>query len=189
VVTAEHLTWVPDEQLEDRELLRRELNRAPVDDRLVRRGVDLESAKAMNRTLRGVRRPGPSQNRLDSLHHLGWRRRFDDESSAPSRKPADLLAVLAAGAEEENRHPGAVAETPADIEPRLAPEHHVEEHAIDAPATEGSDGGRATRGRVHLEALGLEEIAHEPHDFRLVLDQQHPRPAVCGRFSHHTSTV
>jgi hypothetical protein len=99
-------------------------------------------------------------------------------------QPADLVAVLAARAEEENRQPGAVAETPTDIESGLAPEHHVEQHAIDAAPTEGSDCGRATRGRVHLEALRLQEIAHEPHDLRLVLDKQHRRPAVFARFNH-----
>src|SRR6266487_361634 len=70
VVTAEHLTGVFDQQREDRELLRRELNRAPVDDRLVRREVDLQPAKPMNRTLRGARRPRSSEDRLDPLHHL-----------------------------------------------------------------------------------------------------------------------
>jgi hypothetical protein len=68
-------------------------------------------------------------------------------------------------------------------------EHHVEKHAIDADPTEGTDSGRAARGRVHLEALGLEEVAHEPHDLRLVLDEQHRLRAVCARFSHYTSTV
>jgi hypothetical protein len=104
-------------------------------------------------------------------------------------QPADLVAVLAARAEEENRQPGAVAETPTDIESGLAPEHHVEQHAIDAAPTEGSDCGRATRGRVHLEALRLQEIAHEPHDLRLVLDEQHRLPAVRARFTHCRNTV
>src|SRR5205823_15032156 len=66
VVPAEHLAWVLDEQPEDRELLRREPNRAPVNDRLVRREIDFEPAESMNPALR-ARRPGPSQDRLDSL--------------------------------------------------------------------------------------------------------------------------
>src|SRR6266571_1413327 len=153
VITAEHLTRVLDEQREDRELLRRELNRAPVDDRLVRREVDLQPAKPMNRTLRGARRPGPAQNSLHSLHHLSRRRRFDDVVVGAEPQAADLVAVLAARAQEENRHAEAVAQTPADVEPGLAPEHHVEEHAIDAAPTEGSDRGRAAGSRMHLEAL------------------------------------
>src|SRR5919197_1365340 len=149
VVAAEHLTWVLDEQPEDRELLRREPNGAPVDDRLVRREVDLQPAEPTNQTLHRARRPGPSQDRLDPLHHLNRRRRLDDVVVGAEPQAADLVAVLAARAEEENRHAGAVAETPADIEPRLALEHHVEEHAIDAAPTKGRAGGRATRGRMH----------------------------------------
>src|SRR5262249_60404837 len=78
VVAAEYLTWVLDEQFEDRELPRRELDRAPGDDRLVRGEVDLQPAEAMNRTLHRARRPGPSQDRLDPLDHLSRRRRLDD---------------------------------------------------------------------------------------------------------------
>ena len=189
VVAAEHLTWVLDEQPEDRELLRRELNKAPVDGRLVRREVDLQPAKAMNRTLQRARRPGPSEHRLDPLHDLGRRRRLDHVVVGAEPQTADLVAVLAARAQEENRHAEALAQTPADIEPGLALEHHVEEHAIDAAPTERGYGGRATRGRMHLEAFRLQEIAHEAHDLRLILDEQHPRRAVCARFSHYTSTV
>src|SRR5213076_810808 len=116
VVPAEHLAWVLDEQPEDRELLRREPNRAPVNDRLVRREIDFEPAEPMNRALR-ARRPGPSQDRLDSLHHLGRRRRLDDVVVGAEPQAADLVAVLAARAEEENRHAGAFTEMPADIEP------------------------------------------------------------------------
>src|SRR6266536_2416765 len=133
VVTAEHLTGVLDEQREDRELLRRELNRAPVDDRLVRREVDLQPAKPMSQTLHRARRPRPAEDRLDPLHHLGRRRRLDDVVVGAEPQAADLVVVLAARAEEENRHVGAVAEMAADVEPRLSPEHHVEEYAVNAP--------------------------------------------------------
>jgi hypothetical protein len=126
---------------------------------------------------------------LTLSYHLGRRRRLDDVVVGAEPQAADLVAVLAARAEEENRHAGAVAETPADIEPGLATEHHVEEHAVDAASTERGDRGRATRGRVHLEALGLEKVAHEAHDLRLILDEQYRRRAVCARFSHYTSTV
>src|SRR5207248_1170404 len=143
VVAAEHLARVLDEQPEDRELLRRELNGAPVDDRLVRREIDLQPAEAMNRTFHRARLPGPAQDRLDPLHHLGRGRRLDDVVVGAEPQAADLVAVLAARAEEENRHAGAVAQTPADIEPGLALQHHVEKHAVDAAPTEDGDGGRA----------------------------------------------
>jgi hypothetical protein len=42
---------------------------------------------------------------------------------------------------------------------------------------------------VHLETLSLEEVAHQPYDLQLVLDEQHRRPAVCGRSNHCKSTV
>src|SRR5205823_7109341 len=111
VVAAEDLTWVLDEQPEDREFLRRELNRASVDDRLVRREVDLQPAEAMNRTLSRARRPGPSQHRLDPLHHLSRRRRLDHVVVGAEPQAADLVAVLAACTEEENRHARAITET------------------------------------------------------------------------------
>jgi hypothetical protein len=155
----------------------------------VRREVDLQPAEPMNLLLRRAHRRGPSQDRLDPLDHLGRCRRLDDVVVGAEPQAADFVAVLAARAEEENRHAGAVAEAPADIEAGLALEHHVEEHAVDAASNEGSDGGRATLGGVHLEALDLEEVAHETDDLRLVLDEQHRRPAVCARFSHYTSTV
>src|ERR1051326_6253078 len=163
-VAAERLAWVLAEQLEDRELLRREPNRTPVDDRLVRREIDLQPAEPTNQTLDRLRRPGPSEERLDPLHHFGRRRGLDDVVVGAEAQAADLVAGLAARAEEEDRHAGAVAETPADVEAGLALKHHIEQHAVDARPAERGDGGRAARGRVHLEPLGLEEVPHEDHD-------------------------
>ena len=85
-----------------------------------------------------------AQHRLHARHHLGRRGRLDDVVVGAQGQAAQLVVVLAAGAEEQQRHVGALADAPAHVEARGAGQHDVEQDAVDVVAPSAAIAPRAS---------------------------------------------
>ena len=68
---------------------------------------------------------------------------------------------------------GALADAPAQVEPRGAGQHHVEHDAIDDMSVERRDRVTGVGRRDDVEALHGQEVREQADDLRLILDEQH----------------
>ena len=139
------------------------------------REVDLEATVAAPARRAPV--GAAAQHRLHARHHLGRRGRLDDVVVGAQGQAAQLVVVLAAGAEEQQRHVGALADAPAHVEARRAGQHHVEQDAVDVVAPQRGDRAARVVGGHDAEALDRQEVGEQPDDLGLVLDEQDGRGA------------
>ena len=74
--------------------------------------------------------PVAAEDGLDAGDDLGRCGRLDDVVVGAEAEAADLVVVAAAGAQKQDRHLGGGPDLAAEVEPRSAREHHVEQHAV-----------------------------------------------------------
>src|SRR4029079_4930295 len=129
----------------------------------------------------------PPQDRLDARDHLCRGGGLDDVVVAAENKPADLVCVAVARAQEEHRHVRITTKAAADLEPRLVGQHHVQEHQVGTALRELLARLAAAGGVAHPEALGLQEVAHQLRDLLVVLDDQDRRRCLVS--AAHTTSV
>ena len=116
-------------------------------------------------------RPGgrPARDGADAGDQLAQPERLDDVVVGAELEPDDPVGLLAARGDDDDRHVGALAQLPADVEPVGVREPQVEQDEVRL--------GRLERRRTGRGALDLEALAAEPLDERLgdcvlVLDDQ-----------------
>ena len=93
-------------------------------------------------------------------------------------RPADLVGVAVAGAQEQHRHGRVSAQAAADLEARLVGKHHVQQHQVGAATLELLARLPPAPGMPHPEALRLQEVPHQLCDLVVVLDDQDRHPGV-----------
>jgi hypothetical protein len=169
------MTRVRDEEGQKLELAGGERDRLAFDECFVGGEVDLEAPVAAPARRAPVR--CAAQHGLDARHDLGRRRRLDDVVVGAEGEAAQLVAVLAASAEEDQRHVGALADAPTKVETRSAGKHDIEHDAVDAVAVEGGDRRGGVARRDDHEALDVEEVGEQGDDIWLVLHEQDRRRA------------
>ena len=150
LVAPEHLPRVLGEDPQQLELARGQAHAALAERDLVRRQVDRQPAEAQHARRAAVAARCPAraaQHRLDARDDLGRRRRLDDVVVGAEPEPAQLVAVVAARGEEQQRHVGLLADAPAQLEARGAGQHHVEQHAVDLLRLQSAAARRPRRRR------------------------------------------
>jgi hypothetical protein len=176
LVARQHEAAVVQQLPEQVELLRRELDLLVADVHLAAAGVNDQvavselSALAL---LAGGR--SPSEDRLHARDELARVERLREVVVGADLEPDDLVHVLVAGRQHQDRHVGGLADPPAHLDAVDVREHQVED-----------DQGRLLRGRLR-ERLGagrgrpdgvagvLQVERDERGDRGFVLDHQHVR--------------
>src|SRR5918995_2279768 len=181
LVARKHEPLVVEQLPEQVELLRRELHLLGADANLAPPGVDDELAVAHHLLLAlpalGRR---AAQDRLDAGDELPRVERLRHVVVRADLEPDDLVHVLVAGGEHQDRDVPALPQPARQIDPVHVGEHEVEQDQGDRGRLELLDRLRARGGRSHLVPGVLEIQRDERRDRRLVLDDQDGLGAACG---------
>ena len=175
LVAGQHGARLPAERLEQLELLRPEGDRLSVDDHLVslrieRQVPDLERppAAAAGR---------PAHHRVHARHELARVERLHQVVIEAGVEPRDLLDVLGARGERDDRRVVRAPQLGEEIQAVRVGQPEVEHHARRRASREGLT--RLGRGRAVLdhEAGVLEVQGHELGDGGIIFDDHDARPA------------
>ena len=162
------------EQLpEEVELLRRELDLLVSDDDLAAPGVDPQIAVlevcAVELAALRIR---ASQDRLDPRHELARIERLRQVVVGADLEPDDLVDVVVAGGQHEDRDVRALAHAAADVDPVQVREHEVEHDQRRRLGGRLLDRLLARYRNANGEAGPLQIHGDEGSDARLVLDDE-----------------
>src|SRR5229473_1853385 len=168
---------------EQLELERGERDLLGADEGAVRREVDAQRAHALLRHVGLAVDPAP-QHGARAQHQLPHAERLGDEivgAELESHHAIDLLATR--GHHDHGDVPGArrALQLPADLGPRHAGQHQVEQHQIRSPVTHQGERLLAVASRGGLEACLPEVELHQVDQVLLVLDDQDQLRAHHGR--------
>ena len=185
LVSREHETVVVEQLPEEVELLGRELHVVPVDLHLAAAGVDEQLPVTDLRRLRLLPlRRRAAEDRLHAGDELARVERLRQVVVGADLEPDDLVDVLVASRQHQDRNIGRMAQPPADLDPVDVRQHQVEN---DERRRLGlGQGERVTARRGDFDAVpGVAQIhRHERGDRRFVLDHQHGlRVGRCHRAS------
>ena len=131
------------------ELLGRQLELAAAQGRAPGALVDLELADPQ-RTAGAVERRRAPRDRADPGDQLAQPVRLDDVVVGPELEPHDPVCLLAAGGEDDDRHPRALAELPADVEAVDVRQAQVEQDEVRGRSLEGAFARSGARDVVAL---------------------------------------
>ena len=181
LVARQHEAAVVEQLPEQVELLRRELDLLAADRRLAAAGVDAQVAVRdhLGLELAALRRGAP-QDRLDPRDELARVERLRQVVVGADLEPDDLVDVLVARGQHQDRHVGALAQPLADLDPVDVRQHQVEHdqrRRVRGRLAERVGAGRRRPDRV---ARVLQVERDERRDRALVLDDQdggEPRPS------------
>ena len=103
------------------------------------------------------------------------RERLRDVVVRAELEPDDLVQLVVAGREHDDRHRAARAEPLADLEPVDPRQHDVEHDEIGILVREDVEGLLAVEGGDDAETVAFERIPQELLDGFLVVDEQDGR--------------
>ena len=184
-LAAEDLARVPEEQLEQPELLGAQGQRFSGEARFARRRVEREAAE---RQLRRQRAPRPPQQRADARQQLLEREGLDEVVVGAAVQAGDLVGGRVPRREHEHRDgEPPVAQLAAQGEPVDLREHDVQDQEVvgelvlrvagvggAAPHREAAARGASVVQHVNGVALGLESRLERPGQLLRIFDDQDP---------------
>ena len=173
LVAREHEPAVVEQLPEQVELLRRELDLAVADHRLAAAGVDHEVAVANLLALVAAalgRRA--AQHALHPRHELARVERLRQVVVGADLETDDLVHVLVARGQHQDRDVRALAHAAADLEPVHVRQVEVEHDEGGRLRGDRIEGGAAGADGLHVVAGVLQIEGDERRDRRLVLDDQ-----------------
>jgi len=183
LVAREHDAAVVEQLPEEVELLRGELHLDTVDGHFAASGIDDQVAvdDPLALGLAPLRRDA-AKDRLHPRDELPGIERLRHVVVGADLEPDDLVDVLVARGQHQDRDVGALAQAPADLDAVDVGQHQVEDDQRRLLRLGCGQCVRAVLGRAHLEARVLEVERHEGSDRLLVLDDEDlGRAAVHGR--------
>jgi hypothetical protein len=155
------------------ELFRSELNLLAAHTHFSSAGVDAQVAVLDHG---GVElfplRAGATEDGLDARDELARIERLRQVVVRAHLEADDLVDVLVAGAQHEDRHVGRLPDAPTDVDAVDVREHEVEDDQGGRLSGNFLDGGRARARRSHGEARLLEIHGDERSDAPLVLNDE-----------------
>ncbi len=174
LVAREHEPAMVEQLPQEVELLRRELHLGLPHAHLAPAGVDEQVAVADLLRLgpRALRRRA-AEDRLHAGHQLARVERLREVVVGADLEPDDLVDVLVARGQHQDRDVGALADPAADLHAVDVREHEVEHDERRLARLGLGERGRAVGGRPHRVAGVLEVERDEGGDRGLVLDHEH----------------
>ncbi len=176
LVAREHEAAVIEELPEQVELLRRELHLDPVDRRLAAARIDAEVAVGDHLGLEiAPLGRGPAQDRLDPSDELARIERLRQVVVGTDLEPDDLVHVLVASGQHQDRDIGCLAQTPAHLDPVDVRKHQVEHDQGRGVRRRLADPVGAARRSAH-RVSGVSQVQRDERGNRaLVLDHEDRR--------------
>ncbi|KRC42390.1 hypothetical protein ASE24_21175 [Nocardioides sp. Root224] len=171
----QHLTLVSHQELQERELPRRQLHRYVAAPGLVRRRVQTQVTDLEHD---GPLPAGAAHQRAEPSGEHHEREGLGQEVVGPGVERTGLLLGTAPGGEHQDRCPVARLPQPrAQLVARQAGQHHVDDHRVvrvlgREPLTLGP-----VEGDVDRVALGLEPATQARRELLVILHDQDPHPA------------
>src|SRR3954447_22835513 len=159
---------------EDLELHVGQLDLFPADRHDPPREID-EKLAGLDRLvcLGGVREFGAAHECARAASELPDRKRLGDVVVGSDLEAEDLVSLVAASGEHDDRHLAAASKATADLDSVDSRQHHVENHEVEALGRELVQGLPAVQGGHHLVAVTAKRIGEERLNRLLVVDQQH----------------
>jgi hypothetical protein len=187
----EHLAWVPQEELEERELGAREVDEFPRTADLARSRIELQVTEAEDVSVVRLRlaAPDPPQERPQPSKQLGEREWLRQIVVRARVQAGDAAVDLRAGGEHQHRdaHPRR-AEPAADLEPVRTGHENVEDDGVRRRREiEPLERLLAVLRELHAVPLELEGSAERVAHWTLVVDDQNVHREHCA--SSHASTA
>jgi hypothetical protein len=163
------------EVLEEGELARRQVDRAPVAHHAPRRGVELQVADPKDRGALG----GPAAHeRAQARQQLGERERLGQVVVGAGVEPRDPVGHRVARREHENGAPSAgLAQPAADLEAVDVGQHQVENDRVVGVLGPQPERVLPPPGHVDRVPLLLEGALEQAGHLDLVLHDEHPHRA------------
>ena len=116
--------------------------------------------------------PRPAQVGLDARHQLARGERLGDVVVGAQLQAEDLVELLAARRQHDDRDVALGADALADLEPVEPGQHQVEHHQVDRLAVDHLEGVVAARGGDHREPGVAQRVLDDGADGLLVLDDE-----------------
>ena len=129
---------------------------------------------------------GPAQERPDPAAELADRERLRDVVVRPELEPNDLVQLVVAGSEHDDRHGALRPQPAADLEPVELREHEVEDDEVDPVRAEALERLLAVARLHDPEALALERVREQLLHRILVVDEEDGRGFRHRRFHVET---
>src|SRR5579884_1283200 len=176
LVARQHEPAVVEQLPEQVELLRRELDFPVAHVGLVPARVDAQVAVDDHLGLVCVAlRRGAAQDRLDPRDQLAWIERLRQVVEGADLEPDDLVDVLVAGGQHQDREVGRLPNPLADLDAVDVGEHQVEHDERRLLDRDLGEGVLAGRRRLHRVPRVLQVERDERGDRALVLDDEDRR--------------
>ena len=115
---------------------------------------------------------GPPEDGADPRDDLACAERLDHVVVGAELEADDAVGLLAAGGQHDDRHPGALPELAADVEPGPVGKHHVEQDEVGLELRRELERLGRRSGDLRLEALTADRLGERLRDRRLVLDEE-----------------
>ena len=122
-----------------------------------------------------ARHGGAAQQCPHAAPELADRERLRDVVVRAELEPDDLVELVVAGGEHDDRHLALGAQALADLEPVELRQHQVEHDEVDLLLGESRQSLLAVARLEHAEALALERVGEELLDGVLVVDEEDGR--------------
>src|SRR5262249_22715876 len=113
-----------------------------------------------------------AQQRAYTAAELTNRERLGDVVVRAQFEAENLVELLAAGGQHDDRHVAAGAEAAADLEPVDLRQHQVEHNEVDLPVAKELEGLLAVARLHDSEAVAFERIRQQLLDGILVVDEE-----------------
>ena len=167
------------------ELLRRKLDLLVADVHLTPACVDVQVA-VLDRLVLALAAlgRGATEDRADARNELARIERLRQVVVGADLESDDLVDVLVARGQHQDRHVGVLADALADLDPVDVGKHQVEHDQRRILGRGQCERLRAVRGRLDDVARVLQVERNERGDRALVLDDQDRRCGSCHRASH-----
>src|SRR5690606_14146057 len=165
----EDLAWVAGEELEQLELLGRELDAPPVAEHLAALEVDHQVGHPH---LAGDGRVHAPEVRADAGQQLLDAEGLDEVVVRARVEARDLVLDRVLGGEDDDGRVGGLADAPGDLEAVQDGKHQVEHDEVRVQLPELRETGDAVVAHDRVVVLGLELQVDELRDLLLVLDDE-----------------
>jgi hypothetical protein len=175
LLAAEDPLGIARQEVEEPELGRSQRDHVAVDAHLVPSRVELEPADAFDRASAFAVELPAAQDRADAPDQLGHRERLRDVVVRADLQPDDTVHLRSFRGEHHDGYGALGPQAAADLRPREARKHQVEDHDVEAVLEGCLQTGLAVLPHLDIEAFLTKRVADRVPERRLVVDDEDSR--------------